>query len=232
MKDFFIEKQLYSLFFFDPKFYRIKDAICAAILWVIYLDAFHETLDSRWEHKGNSAKDHLISLIPSDKIGDLNDLSIPMINSYFNFERDTLYAQNRGVLFSVQEGLHFIMRKSEDAVIYGTIISYFTKFDGNNIKALHFIQALDDIEDNIVDVEEDESSNQPNLLTMLVGKRNPQESLCEFRYRAWNLVSVVVSMICLRMYKLEDVSADLVHLFNLKMESINSYKPLYSHPER
>jgi hypothetical protein len=148
------------------------------VRYILLMDRFFEVGNKEY---GAMAKGLLQSIKKAHK-GHLKysiDFALKQFWPFWSFEQLMKKHLDRGDSFSVKELRHFNLFKSSDApIIYAKVLdSDLAGFDPNISLIIHYNQALEDIQDDLEDIEEDVREQMPSIFILAATSHIPLAKL-------------------------------------------------------
>jgi len=160
---------------------------------VVLMDRFYEVGNQRYRRLGEA----MITRIKKES-GDLKNsqlYSLKQFWPFWEFEQFTKKLMIEGHRFSLTEVRRFNLFKSSDAaLIYAPLLeSMMPEFTHNALAVIHYNQALQDIEDDLDDLQEDLRDQMPNVFVLgAMGKERTKQRFSELRRQVLNRTSSAI----------------------------------------
>lgn len=137
-----------------------------AALTAVELDAYWESAQPRHLTKADQHWQELIDQIPERLLKDVS-LQAAVAASYFLVEETMRRRIANGNTFLWEEVITYLFQRGSDSLIYASLL----RLDGiegrAHIAAFRALQALEDIEDDLIDLESDRNRCGANMLLMV-----------------------------------------------------------------
>ncbi len=159
---------------------------------VLLMDRFYEVGNQRYRRLGEAMMTRI------KKSGDLKNSQIYLLKQFWpfwEFEQFTKKLMIEGHRFSMTEVRRFNLFKSSDAaLIYAPLLeSMMPEFTHNTSLVIHYNQALQDIEDDLDDLQEDLRDQMPNVFVLgAMGKEGTKQRFSELRREGLNRSSSAI----------------------------------------
>ena len=142
-----------------------------AALTAVELDAYWESAQPRYLAQADQHWQGVIDQLPECLVKDVS-LQAASAASYFLVEETMRRRITNGDRFIWEEVITYLFQRGSDSLIYASLL----RLDGiegrAHIAAFRALQALEDIEDDLLDLESDRSRCGANMLLMVDDYRN------------------------------------------------------------
>jgi len=156
---------VYSLTREEEKKRDCLSSIESAVKYICLMDFYQETGDSNYKEEYERQRNFLCSRLDVENIKKIKNVEDRILD-YWDFEKGLKKGINNNSFFSKEDIEEYILRKSKDAILYGTIANFYCDLSPDLIEAIHKRQTLADIVDDIQDYEEDLRDGQPNIMIL------------------------------------------------------------------
>lgn len=134
---------------------------------IVLMDRYFEVGNERYRRRGRA----LVSRLRNEDgelLRNIIDFNMKQFWPFWKYEQHTRKLMMHGHLFSVSEAKCFNLFKSSDAaIIYAPLLEgLLTGFEKNASLIMHYNQALQDIEDDLDDIQEDLRDQMPNIFIL------------------------------------------------------------------
>lgn len=159
---------VYSLAQDEEKRKSCLSLLETAVRYICFMDLYQETGDEDYRGEYERHRTSLFAELDVEDQRKLKEVEDEILYSwnYWNLERSLKRRIQVGSHFSEQEAEDYILKKSGDAVLYGTIAGLHCDLPSGLIGVIHKRQALADLVDDVKDYEEDLESRQPNIMVL------------------------------------------------------------------
>lgn len=169
---------------------KVFDLITTAVRWVVFMDLYEETKDEQFNTAAQEQHAMLYSFLDTAQAIEFKKLENEIVVPYWTYEQTLKDRIKNNSVFSATHIQQSIFRRSEDAVLYGSLVSYFCPFPQEAIRCLHVRQAFEDIMDCIEDYEEDLVEFEPNIFFMYLLKNHVDTNHFPAQFRELTLLPV------------------------------------------
>jgi hypothetical protein len=154
---------------------------------VLLMDRFYEVGNQRYRRLGKALLERLRKENDPYLKNALN-FSLRQFWPFWKFEQSTRNLMIQGHVFSMKELRHFNLFKSSDAaLIYAPLLeNVLPSFNHNVSLIIHYNQALQDIDDDLDDVQEDLRDQMPNIFILAALKREDSSEYAGFHRHMLN----------------------------------------------
>jgi hypothetical protein len=137
------------------------------VRYILLMDRFYEVGNKKYERIARG----LLQSIKKAHDGHLNysiDFALKQFWPFWDFEQLVKKQIMKGHVFTAKELQHFNLFKSSDApIIYARVLdSELPTFNPNIATIIHYNQALQDVQDDFEDIEEDLQDRMPNIFIL------------------------------------------------------------------
>ncbi|HJS82944.1 MAG TPA: hypothetical protein VJ742_08945, partial [Nitrososphaera sp.] len=134
---------------------------------IVLMDRYFEVGNERYRRRGRA----LVSRLRNEDgelLRNIIDFNMKQFWPFWKYEQHTRKLMMHGHLFSVSEVKCFNLFKSSDAaIIYAPLLEgLLTGFEKNASLIIHYNQALQDIDDDLDDIQEDLRDQMPNIFIL------------------------------------------------------------------
>jgi hypothetical protein len=154
---------------------------------VLLMDRFYEVGNQRYRRLGKALLERLRKENDPYLKNALN-FSLRQFWPFWKFEQATKNLMIQGHRFSIRDLRHFNLFKSSDAaLIYAPLLeSALPSFNHNASLIIHYNQALQDIDDDLDDVQEDLRDQMPNIFILAALKNEDSHEFARFHRHMLN----------------------------------------------
>ena len=156
---------------------HVSTMVLTAVRWVVAMDLYQEVRDSDYAHIAKDERQRLDVFLTPPQRRELVRLHRQVVAPYWRYERDLKRKIREGHVFSNDEIQESVVKRSQDAILYGFLARCVYGFPEQLIEVVHVRQALEDIEDCFLDFVEDVEAGEPNIFSMyLLGLSRPRDT--------------------------------------------------------
>jgi hypothetical protein len=160
------------------------------VRYILLMDRFYEVGNRRYER---IAKGLLRSIKQAHKVHHLKysvDFALRQFWPFWDFEQLVKQRMIKGHVFTEKELRHFNLFKSSDApIIYACVLdNELPSFNPNVAAIMHYNQALEDIQDDFDDIEEDLQDMMPSVFILAATKYIPYSKLVKNKSDARKMI--------------------------------------------
>lgn len=146
----------------------VYKTVKSLVRYILLMDRFYEVGNKRYERM---AKGLLRSIKQAHKGHHLKysiDFALKQFWPFWDFEQLVKQRMIKGHIFTAKELRHFNLFKSSDApIIYACVLdNELPSFNPNVAAIIHYNQALEDIQDDFDDIDEDILEMMPNVFIL------------------------------------------------------------------
>lgn len=150
---------------------QIYKAVKSLVRYILFMDRYYEVGEKKCLYIAKGIMKDIKKQFPSGHVHYSVDFSFKQFWPYWEYEQTVKKLMLKGSQeFGYRELRHYNLFKSSDApIIYCNLLDNelpFSIFNGDAAKVFHYNQALLDIYDDFVDIEEDITDKMPNLFVL------------------------------------------------------------------
>lgn len=136
-----------------------------AVRYICFIDLYQETNDEEYRAEYEQQRRALYAGLDVGDRRKLKEVEDEILH-YWNLERSLKRRIRDGTHISEEEAENYILKKSGDAILYGTIAGFYCDLPSRLIGVIHKRQALADLVDDVKDYNEDLENRQPNIVIL------------------------------------------------------------------
>lgn len=159
---------VYSLSQDEDKRRTCLSLLETAVRYICFMDLYQETKDEDYRAEYEQQRRELYEGLDVDNRSKFKEFEDEILYSwdYWNLERSLKRRIQDSTHISEEEAEDYILKKSGDAIFYGTIAGFHCNLPSGLIGTIHKRQALADLVDDVQDYQEDLETGQPNILVL------------------------------------------------------------------